>query len=188
MVTSLIVAAVAAVPIGWAVARSGDGGSADGDTVVISGPRVTFQEPSIGTNARVEGQPFPAVTIQTLAGDDLATASLAGTPLVVNIWGSTCGPCKQELPDFAAAHAAFGDRVRFVGISYLPPSDREESFARDRGVQYELYYDTNGEFIAAAGVATFPVTLFVTADGTIVQQTGQLDEARLTQIIEEDLL
>ncbi|MEZ5273036.1 MAG: TlpA disulfide reductase family protein [Ilumatobacteraceae bacterium] len=122
MVTSLIVAAVAAVPIGWAVARSGDGGSADGDTVVISGPRVTFQEPSIGTNARVEGQPFPAVTIQTLAGDDLATASLAGTPLVVNIWGSTCGPCKQELPDFAAAHAAFGDRVRFVGISYLPPA------------------------------------------------------------------
>ena len=187
LVTSLIVAAAASVLIGWAVSRSG-GDAGDGDTVVISGPRVTFQEPTIGTNAQVEGTPFPSATIQTLDGDDVDTASLVGHPLVVNIWGSTCGPCKQELPDFAAAHAVFGDEVRFVGISYLPPSDREESFARDRGVQYELCYDTDGEFVTAAGVAAFPVTLFVTADGTIVDQTGQLDEAQLTARIEEELL
>ena len=78
--------------------------------------------------------------------------------------------------------------MRFVGIDYLPPSDHEEQFARDKGVQYELLYDGDGEFINEVGIAAFPVTLFVTADGTIVQQTGQLDEAKLTSLIESELL
>ena len=108
-----------------------------------------------------------------------------GQPLVINVWGSSCGPCKAELPDFAAAHARFGDTVRFVGIDYLPPSEAEEAFARDRGVQYELLYDADGEFISAAGIATFPVTLFVAPDGTIVEQTGLLDEERIAALVDE---
>ena len=145
----------------------------------------TLAVPTIGVNDKVEGTALPAATVRTLAGDAVETSSLVGQPLVVNIWGSTCGPCKAELPDLAAAHARFGDTVRFVGIDYLPPSDGEEQFARDKGIQYELLYDADGEFIAAAGIATFPVTLFVDADGTIVEQTGQLDEERIAALIAE---
>lgn len=187
LVGSLLVSAVASAAIGWAIAASGDGGRGD-DTVVIDGSDVTFQQPSLGTNAAIEGDAFPTVEVQTLQGDAFATAELVGQPLVVNIWGSTCGPCKAELADFAAVHIEYGEQVRFVGIDFLPPSDREEEFARDRGVQYELYYDTNGEFITTAGISAFPVTLFVTADGTIIKQTGQLDADRLRSLIESDLL
>jgi thiol-disulfide isomerase/thioredoxin len=108
--------------------------------------------------------------------------------MVINVWGSTCGPCKKELPDFAKVQQVYGDQVRFVGIDYLPPSDHEEKFARDKGVQYELLYDADGKFIAKVGIAAFPVTLFVTANGTIVKQTGQLDEAKLTALIKSELL
>ena len=70
--------------------------------------------------------------------------------------------------------------MRFVGVDSLPPSDNEEAFARDKGVQYELFYDTNGELTSAVGVAAFPQTLFIDATGTILEQTGELtaDEAR----------
>jgi len=104
------------------------------------------------------------------------------------VWSSSCVPCKKELPDFAAAHLVYGDDVRFVGIDYLPPSEREESFARNKGVQYELLYDGNGEFISAMGLFAYPVTLFVNADGTVVKQSGQLDEQQLTALIESELL
>ena len=82
----------------------------------------------------------------------------------------------------------YGDRVRFVGVDYLPPSTLEEDFARSRGVKYELLYDATGEFVNTMQISAFPVTLFVTADGTIVKQTGQLDQAKLTSIIESELL
>ncbi len=168
----------------WAYARLND---TSDDTVNLD-TRVTFDPPSLETNAAVEGDMLPDATVQTLRGDDVAVASLIGHPMVINVWGSTCGPCKKELPDFAAAHLQYGDRVRFVGISYLPASDREEAFARDRGVQYELLYDGDGEFINEVGVAAFPVTLFVDASGRILRQTGQLDEAELIDFIESDLL
>jgi thiol-disulfide isomerase/thioredoxin len=185
LIGSLAVAAVASVGIGWAIARSG---SSPGDVVKLPGTGATFQPPTIGTNAPVKGKPLPSIDLLTLQGDKVSTATLLGEPLVINVWGSTCGPCKKELPDFAKVQQVYANQVNFVGVDYLPPSEHEEKFARDRGVQYELLYDGTGEFIAKIGIAAFPVTLFVKPDGTIVQQTGQLDEAKLTALIKSTLL
>lgn len=139
-------------------------------------------------NAALEGRPMPSAAVAQLDGTEIDTADLVGAPLVLNVWGSTCGPCKKELPDFAAAHAQYGDRIRFVGLSYLPPSEREEAFARDRGIDYELLYDATGSFITEASIVAFPVTLFIDADGTVLEQTGLLDAERLGTLIEEVLL
>lgn len=188
LVVSLVVAALASLVAGWALSRTGNSSAGNDDTVVIDGAGGPLQPPTIGTNAVVKGEQLPDVGVQTLDGTDVAVRSLIGQPMVINVWGSTCGPCKQELPDFAAAHLTYGDRVRFIGVDYLPPSDREESFARDKGVQYELFYDTDGAFINDVGIAAFPVTLFVDPNGTIVRQTGQLDEAQISEYIESELL
>lgn len=185
----LAIALVGSIAAGWAWSVLDRPGADDGMGDSVTLPRATSPgDATIGTNAALDGEPFPAATVGLIDGTTISTAELLGSPLVVNIWGSTCGPCQRELPDLAAAHTTYGDRVRFVGISYLGASEREEAFARDRGVDYELFYDDNGEFITAAGVAAFPVTLFVTADGTVVEQTGVLDEAKLSAIIEEALL
>ncbi|MCY7301318.1 MAG: TlpA family protein disulfide reductase [Ilumatobacteraceae bacterium] len=187
LVVSLLIAAVVSLGLGWVIARNGTDTSGGG-TVSIDGTDSPLQPPTIETNAVVKGDALPEVNVQTLDGTDVSIRSLAGQPLVINVWGSTCVPCQKELPDFAAAHLTYGDRVRFVGISFLGASDREESFARDRGVQYELLYDGDGAFINDVGIAAFPVTLFVNANGVIVRQTGQLNEESITKFIESDLL
>ena len=193
LVASLLIAAVVSLGLGWVIARGGTDGSGRGavieesiDETDVAGSQL--QPPTIETNAVVKGNQLPDVNVQNLDGTDVPVRSLTGQPMVINIWGSTCVPCQKELPDFAAAHRLYGDRVRFVGISFLGPSDREESFARDRGVQYELLYDGDGAFINDVGIAAFPVTLLVDADGVIVRQTGQLDEESITKFLESDLL
>ena len=193
LVASLLIAAVVSLGLGWVIARGGTDGSGRGavteesiDETDVAGSQL--QPPTIETNAVVKGNQLPDVNVQNLDGTDIPVRSLTGQPMVINIWGSTCVPCQKELPDFAAAHRLYGDRVRFVGISFLGPSDREESFARDRGVQYELLYDGDGAFINDVGIAAFPVTLLVDADGVIVRQTGQLDEESITKFLESDLL
>ncbi|MEP7048462.1 MAG: TlpA disulfide reductase family protein [Ilumatobacteraceae bacterium] len=159
-------------------------GSID-DVTLTSGNDLS---PTIGTNAAVTGKSLPHVDVQTLAGDAFATSDLVGRPLVINFWYSGCLPCKKELPAFAAVQAALGDRVRIVGVDALPASATEEAFARDNGVQYELFYDTNGELTSAVGVAAFPQTLFVDAKGTIVDQTGELTADKLESLIRTKLL
>ena len=113
-------------------------------------------------------------------GNTISTADLIGQPLIVNFWFSTCPPCKKELPHFAAVHADLGDTIRFVGIN--PSADSPETnveFAAERGVTYELLRDPNGTFTDEVGITAFPVTLFVRADGNIIRQTGELEEADL---------
>ncbi len=183
---SLAVSAVASVAVGFILADRNTGGSSTTSTEATD----TRPAPDVGgidTNAVVEGKPLPDVNVQNLAGDDIPTSSLIGMPMVINVWGSTCIPCKEELPAFAAAYAKYGSTVQFVGLDFLGPSEHEESFARSKGVKYQLLYDGNGEFISTAGIAAFPVTLFVNAKGVIVRQTGQLDEATLAKYIESDL-
>lgn len=187
LIGSLVTAVVVSVAGGWVLSSFGgnDSSTADDiDTVVLAQPG-TSQIPSIATNAVVRGTPLPDVELATNDGAVITTGELMGTPLVLNVWNSTCAPCKKELPDFAAVHADLGDEVRFVGVNTLDVPEVNESFARERGVQYELLRDVDGAFTSALGIATQPVTLFVATDGTIVRQTGVLDEATLRAHTEE---
>lgn len=187
LIGSLAAAVVLSLAGGWALSTLGDddaNATDDVETVVLDQPG-TSQIPSIGTNAVVRGEPLPTVELSTNDGDAVSTADLVGTPLVLNVWNSTCGPCKKELPAFAAVHADLGEQVRFIGVNTLDVPEVNESFARERGVQYELLRDVDGAFTSALGIATQPVTLFVAADGTIVRQSGVLDEATLRTYTEE---
>ena len=128
---------------------------------------------------------LPSVEL-TAAGDlTLSTDDLVGEPLVINFWYSACPPCANEVQDFAAVHTSYGDRVRFVGVNAIDSIDKMSAFAGERGVTYELYQDRLAEPQPELRLTSFPTTLFVAADGSIVERTGVLDESRLeTEVIE----
>ena len=58
----------------------------------------TFDEPSPGipTAPQIAGDPLPDVAVQDLQGNELKLTEFAGQPMVVNIWFSTCVPCKDR--------------------------------------------------------------------------------------------
>jgi peroxiredoxin len=184
LIASLGVAVVVSVVGGWAISRGDADGVAPEDDITLGTPGVV-QIPSIETNASVAGTQLPTATLEDNDGNSVSTADLVGQPLVINFWYSTCAPCKKELPDFAAVHADLGDRIRFVGVNPYDTPAVNETFARDRGVQYELLRDPDDSYGSSIGVATAPFTIFVRADGTIARQTGVLDEATLRQYAEE---
>ena len=37
-------------------------------------------------------------------------------PMVVNVWGSWCGPCKKEMPVLRAFHERAKDKVQLIGV------------------------------------------------------------------------
>lgn len=189
LLVSLVVALAAALAIGALLSRSGTDDSAPLDDDVVLDRPGEFQEPTIATNAPVQGTPLPQVDVLTTSGDVLSTASLVGAPMVLNVWFADCPPCRRELPAFAAAHANFGSQVRFVGVNPRDTAARARSFAEERGVRYETYLDPDGQFLAAAGIATFPSTLLVNAAGTIVvQRAGEVTQVELEALIAQWLV
>lgn len=184
LAASLAVGAVISIGGGFVLSRTGDEPRRQQVDVVLDTPGAA-QVPTIGTNAAVEGTRLALTELVDNDGNVVSTAELIGQPLVINVWNSTCTPCKRELPAFAAVHADLGDEVRFVGVNNLDTAEVNESFARDRGVRYELLRDSGDAFASTVGIATLPVTLFVAADGTIVRQTGVLEEDELRVHVQE---
>ena len=124
----------------------------------------------------------------SLDGQTMSLRDLAGTPMVVNMWFSSCVPCKKELPDFAEVDAETGDAVRFVGLNLQDTPQRAEQFARDAGVGYEILLDPEQESALELDVAVFPSTLFVDASGRIVElHQGALTADELREQIAESL-
>ena len=175
LVGSLVVA-VAVIGIFVWTQQSGDDAPADA-TLDDPSAVVTFPNDGLG-NDDVQGDPFPDVVLLDQDGNDVTTADLLGEPLVVNLWYSTCPPCAKELPDFAEVDAETDD-ARIVGVNTLDSVEVMERFAGERGVEYDLFRDEFADLADAIGATAMPITLFVTSDGTIVEQTGALDADQL---------
>jgi len=175
LVGSLLVA-VAVIGIFVWTQRPGDDAPVDA-RLTDARTVVTFPNDGLG-NADVEGDPFPDVMLFDVDDNEIDTADLLGEPLVVNLWYSTCPPCAKELPDFAEVDAETDD-ARFIGVNTLDSVEVMERFAGERGVEYDLFRDEFAELADAIGATAMPITLFVTSDGTIVEQTGPLDADEL---------
>lgn len=176
----LAISAVLAVAGGVAWAQATDQPEG-GDVIRLDQPG-EYVDPT-GTNPPQVGERLAAFALTTAAGDAV-TLQTDGRPMVVNLWASNCPPCARELPAFAAVDAEYGDRVRIVGVNDFDSAAKMESFAADRGVQYELLMDPDYELQDGLHVVSLPVTLFVTADGEIVGQTGALSESELRAHVE----
>ena len=122
---------------------------------------------------------LPSVELTAAGEATVSTDDLIGKPLVINFWYSACPPCANELKYFAAVHEQYGDRVRFVGVNAIDTVEEMTEFAAERGVTYELFQDPLAELQTEMRLTSFPTTLFVAADGSIVDRTGVLDEASL---------
>jgi len=122
-------------------------------------------------------QALPAFT---LADYRHALGELRGTPVVVNVWASWCGPCRQEAPLLAAAHRTYGNRVRFIGVDVLDQRDAARAFMREYGWTYPSVYDPTGAIRDGLGLLGQPVTLFYDASGELVHTwTGPLSRHAL---------
>lgn len=105
-------------------------------------------------------------------GDDAGTqldrqlAALRGTPVVVNLWGDWCLPCKKEIPVFQRATLELRGKVVFLGVATRTSRGKTESFlAKKLALPYPSIYDPDEQVNNRAGVASVPKTLFYKAGG-----------------------
>ncbi len=95
-------------------------------------------------------------------------ASLKGHPIVVNQWASWCGPCRFELPFFAAAAKKHAARVAFVGVDYMDSRDAALAFLEEVPAGFPSIFDPDGKAARAIGGGrVMPTTLIFGPDGRI---------------------
>jgi cytochrome c biogenesis protein CcmG, thiol:disulfide interchange protein DsbE len=95
-------------------------------------------------------------------------AALRGYPIVVNVWGSWCGPCRFEFPTLQRLSAHYGRRVAFIGVDSQDSEDAAATFLRDTPVPYPSYSDPDEEIANELETIGLPATVFYDRDGELV--------------------
>lgn len=125
---------------------------------------------------------MPTTALATLEGGhavDLRTAA-AGRPVVVNLWASWCGPCRQEMPTLAAAQRREGT-VGFLFVNQGESASTIRAYLASVGLPLrEVLLDPGSQLGPAVGSQGLPTTLFYDAKGSLVDaHFGVLNPAAL---------
>ena len=136
---------------------------------VVSGTSFQFVAPG-GQTTILYDPPETRGVVSRLSGDSLLEPGhmigldgFAGQVVVLNVWGSWCGPCREEMPGLQLIH----DQMRPSGVTLLGIDVRDDrqaaqDFIRARGVTYPSIFDPPGRsLIALRGIPrnTVPSTI-----------------------------
>jgi cytochrome c biogenesis protein CcmG, thiol:disulfide interchange protein DsbE len=120
----------------------------------------------------------PGIVGTTLDGSAFDLAALRGKPVIVNFWGPSCVPCRDEFPLLGtklAAHAA--DGLVVVGILTDDPPEPARDFIAEYGATWPTVVDPDKAIKTAYRVAARPQTYFVDGSGVIRSiQVGELTD------------
>jgi peroxiredoxin len=121
----------------------------------------------------------PDFTATSLTGTPINFASYRGKIVVLNIWGSWCGPCRGEGQTLKYLDEQYGpEGVAFLGDDIEDTPTNALGFLRAEGITYPSVNDSNGaveqRLSLAVQISGTPTTLVIDKTGHIA---GMIDGA-----------
>jgi len=108
-----------------------------------------------------------ATLLKCLDGNSTVDIGQIKGPALVNVWGSWCGPCKEEMPIFVDFYSKYKEKVSLIGIS-VEEADVQNArdFVKLYGMSWPNLNDPDGSTRGTLGMGV-PITLFIDAQGAV---------------------
>ena len=110
-------------------------------------------------------------TLDGLNGQARKFSDFKGKPLIINIWASWCGPCRAEMGSLEQLAQRYnGKEFNIIGISTDDYRIKAEAFIKQTEISFENFIDHKLLLENMLGANTIPLTVFVDADGRVLQK------------------
>jgi thiol-disulfide isomerase/thioredoxin len=142
-----------------------------------------------------EGEPAPQFELamfgnaNNTAGEMVSLSDFKGTPMVVNFWYPSCGPCRLEMPHFEEAfHNHRDGDVKFLAAQ-VPGFDSAEdgqAFVDELGLSFSVGFAEDPQIVSDYKLIGWPSTVFLNKNHEIVRTWGgALNAEKLEELIQE---
>lgn len=137
-------------------------------------------------------QKAPELSGETTTGKRLDVADYRGKVVILNVWGSWCGPCIAEAPNFAEVARDTKDKgVQFIGINTRDSEKSQAtSFEEQHKVPYPSLFDPTGKLMlrfpkGSLNPQSIPSTIAIDRHGRIAARSiGPLAEEDLRKMVQ----
>lgn len=136
---------------------------------------------------------LPELAFEDGKDKPLTLADFQGRTVLLNIWATWCGPCREEMPTLDALQAALGgEDFEVVALSI----DRKgievvQDFYEDVGIEHlRQYIDTTGMAGAQLGAVGIPTTLLIDPHGNEIGRlvgATEWDSPEMTEFLKETI-
>lgn len=158
LVTGGVVAALIIVLLIVGLVSGGD--STAIDDALVAGERPAA--PDLTLPVLVSGPGLPP------AGEDMSLSRFRGTVVVVNLWASWCGPCREEAPILETIWNRYRARdVVVLGIDIQDLSSDARAFIEEYGLTYPSLRDGTDQSKSSLEATGVPETYIIDRMGRI---------------------
>ena len=117
------------------------------------------------------GSQAPDFRAKTLGSNQYKSmADYKGQVIVLNVWATWCGPCKDELPSLQRLYSEYGPKgLKLVAVSIddFVSEDSIRKFANNYGISFEVLHDSTHAIERVYQTTGYPETFVIGPEGTI---------------------
>ena len=107
------------------------------------------------------------IELGCLDGSSGASVNALRGPMIINVWASWCGPCREEIPIFRSFYEKVGGKLQLIGVDVEEASINDgRDFVLKNGITWPNLFDSDGRSRAYFGMGV-PVTWFIAPNGRV---------------------
>ncbi len=124
-----------------------------------------------GATCQADGMAKLDFKLKDPSGGTLKLADYQGKVLLLNFWGTWCGPCKMEIPGFIELQEQYRDRgFVIVGLAVEDTPEAVKAYASEANINYPVAMVQDDVEDTYGPILGVPMSFLIARDGSICRK------------------